>query len=45
MTGKRRYVVRDYRRLTKDSDLTYFSVIEKESDLYIGSNCDLSREH
>jgi len=39
-----RYEERSYRKLTRLNGLTYFSVLEKESDLYIGALEDLSSE-
>lgn len=42
--GKGPYVERHYRRRTKNNGLCYFDVVEKESDLYIGAERDLSNE-
>ncbi|MCX7982067.1 MAG: UPF0280 family protein [Syntrophales bacterium] len=38
------YIERSYRQHTRLNGLTYFSVMEKESDLYIGAHRDLSEE-
>lgn len=39
-----RYRERTYRELIRLNGLTYFSIMEKESDLYIGAHLDLSPE-